>query len=172
MSRVRRGLHKLKDTDHPAIGSEAYPSLIPEPRTSSDKVVHTSDPEAFMKLKDIFNPGKDAEREPVASAAHMSQATANPAEIFENLTEYNTTAGQDQATTASLASCDDSLIINARGMTVVCDTQIQLYARNSQLCHPYVSPVLGYLGGLPPLYIMAGNSEVLRDEIIYAWVEC
>jgi acetyl esterase/lipase len=35
------------------------------------------------------------------------------------------------------------------------------------LCHPWVSPVLGYLGGLPPLFICAGDNEVLRDEITY-----
>ncbi|KAG6903465.1 hypothetical protein C0995_005488 [Termitomyces sp. Mi166 len=46
--------------------------------------------------------------------------------------------------------------------------QIQLYAANEQLCHPLVSPILqGSLGNLPPLYILAGNDEVLRDEIIY-----
>ena len=34
--------------------------------------------------------------------------------------------------------------------------------------HPLVSPILqGSLGNLPPLYILAGNGEVLRDEIIY-----
>lgn len=37
-----------------------------------------------------------------------------------------------------------------------------------QLSHPLVSPILqGSLGNLPPLYIMAGDGEVLRDEIIY-----
>lgn len=37
-----------------------------------------------------------------------------------------------------------------------------------QLCHPLVSPVLqGSLGNLPPLYIIAGEGEVLRDEIVY-----
>ncbi|PWN48788.1 alpha/beta-hydrolase [Violaceomyces palustris] len=47
-------------------------------------------------------------------------------------------------------------------------SQIQLYATNAQLTHPLCSPILhGSLGGLPPLYIIAGDSEVLRDEIIY-----
>ena len=37
-----------------------------------------------------------------------------------------------------------------------------------QLSHPLVSPVLqGSLGNLPPLYILAGDGEVLRDEIMY-----
>lgn len=36
-----------------------------------------------------------------------------------------------------------------------------------QLTHPLVSPVVqGSLGNLPPLYILAGDGEVLRDEII------
>ena len=48
--------------------------------------------------------------------------------------------------------------------------QVQLYAPNGLLKHPLISPVLSYLGGLPPLYIIAGDKEVLRDEIIYACV--
>lgn len=37
-----------------------------------------------------------------------------------------------------------------------------------QLSHPLVSPILqGSLGNLCPLYILAGDGEVLRDEIIY-----
>ncbi|EKM59247.1 uncharacterized protein PHACADRAFT_87660 [Phanerochaete carnosa HHB-10118-sp] len=47
-------------------------------------------------------------------------------------------------------------------------SQIQLYAMNEQLTHPLVSPVLqGSLGNLCPLYIIAGDGEVLRDEIVY-----
>ena len=40
--------------------------------------------------------------------------------------------------------------------------------RFRQLTHPLVSPVLqGSLGNLCPLYIIAGDGEVLRDEIMY-----
>ncbi|KAJ7490392.1 alpha/beta-hydrolase [Mycena galericulata] len=47
-------------------------------------------------------------------------------------------------------------------------SQIQLYATTEQLTHPLVSPILqGSLGNLPPIYILAGNDEVLRDEIVY-----
>ncbi|KAL4249093.1 hypothetical protein ABKN59_005778 [Abortiporus biennis] len=47
-------------------------------------------------------------------------------------------------------------------------SQIQIYATTEQLTHPLVSPVLqGSLGNLCPLYILAGDGEVLRDEIIY-----
>ncbi|PWN93523.1 alpha/beta-hydrolase [Acaromyces ingoldii] len=52
--------------------------------------------------------------------------------------------------------------------TIALRQQIQLYATNAQVFHPLCSPILqGSLGGLPPLYILAGDSEVLRDEIIY-----
>ncbi|KAG2156229.1 hypothetical protein DEU56DRAFT_936926 [Suillus clintonianus] len=47
-------------------------------------------------------------------------------------------------------------------------SQIQHYATTEQLSHPLVSPVLqASLGNLCPLYILAGDGEVLRDEIIY-----
>lgn len=47
-------------------------------------------------------------------------------------------------------------------------SQIQLYATTEQVTHPLVSPVFqGSLGNLPPLYIIAGDGELLRDEIIY-----
>lgn len=46
--------------------------------------------------------------------------------------------------------------------------QIHLYTENYLLDHPLVSPAVSYLGGLPPLFIIAGDAEVLRDEIIYS----
>ncbi|KAI0045124.1 alpha/beta-hydrolase [Auriscalpium vulgare] len=47
-------------------------------------------------------------------------------------------------------------------------SQIQQYATNEQLTHPLVSPILqGSLGDLCPLYILAGDGELLRDEIIH-----
>ncbi|KAI0260170.1 hypothetical protein BC834DRAFT_561739 [Gloeopeniophorella convolvens] len=54
------------------------------------------------------------------------------------------------------------------GQPVVISRQIQMYTTNALLKHPLVSPVLAYLGGLPPLFIIASDKEALRDEIIYA----
>lgn len=52
--------------------------------------------------------------------------------------------------------------------TVTIFDQIQLYAPNHLLTHPLVSPVLQpSLGGLPPLLILVGGGELLRDEQIY-----
>lgn len=53
------------------------------------------------------------------------------------------------------------------GETLTIDQQIHLYAPNYLLTHPLISPVVSYMGGLPPLLIIAGDAEVLRDEIIY-----
>ncbi|KZP24716.1 alpha/beta-hydrolase [Athelia psychrophila] len=60
------------------------------------------------------------------------------------------------------------LMDNPRAVPLEMRSQIQMYAATEQLSHPLVSPVLqGSLGGLCPLYIMAGDGEVLRDEIVY-----
>ena len=46
--------------------------------------------------------------------------------------------------------------------------QIQMYTTNRLISHPLVSPVLQpSLGGLPPLLILTGGGELLRDEQIY-----
>ena len=55
------------------------------------------------------------------------------------------------------------------GKTLMIREQIHLYTPNYLLDHPLISPVLSYLGGLPPLMFIAGDGEVLRDEIIYTW---
>jgi acetyl esterase/lipase len=46
-------------------------------------------------------------------------------------------------------------------------SQFQFYVENRLLRHPLVSPALSCPGGLPPLFFVAGDGEVLRDEIIY-----
>lgn len=54
------------------------------------------------------------------------------------------------------------------GKRIEITQQIQLYAPNSVLRHPLVSPCLSYLGGLCPLFFIASDREVLRDEVIFA----
>ncbi|OAP62012.1 hypothetical protein AYL99_04215 [Fonsecaea erecta] len=54
------------------------------------------------------------------------------------------------------------------GKRVVLRDQIQMYTTNQLLAHPLVSPVLQpSLGGLPPVLILTGGGEILRDEQIY-----
>jgi hypothetical protein len=61
-------------------------------------------------------------------------------------------------------------LLTTDGTNIEVTQQIQLYAPNGLLKHPLVSPALSYLGGLPPLLFIAGEREVLRDEIIYTCV--
>ncbi|KAJ9640523.1 hypothetical protein H2199_006062 [Coniosporium tulheliwenetii] len=60
------------------------------------------------------------------------------------------------------------LTVPLGGSAVTIFDQIQLYAPNHLLTHPLVSPLLQpSLGGLPPLLILVGGGELLRDEQIY-----
>lgn len=56
------------------------------------------------------------------------------------------------------------------GESLIVDSQIQFYAPNTLLAHPLICHCRAYLGGLPPLFFIAGDQEVLRDEIIYTCV--
>ncbi|KAK0213386.1 alpha/beta-hydrolase [Desarmillaria ectypa] len=53
------------------------------------------------------------------------------------------------------------------GEVLKIEWQMHPYAQNSLLSHPLISPVLSYLGGLPPMLIIASGKEVLCDEIVY-----
>lgn len=60
------------------------------------------------------------------------------------------------------------LAVELEGKQITLKEQIQMYTTNQLLTHPLVSPVLQpSLGGLPPLLILTGGGEVLRDEQIY-----
>ncbi|WOO81222.1 AB hydrolase superfamily protein [Vanrija pseudolonga] len=134
-------------------------------QVSSTGSIHTADPDAPGKLKAFFQQNRallEGDKELKSNASR-----ANPAAPWDHLASRSTegdVAGRDAST---LAQCADPLRVQVGKDTIALDTQVQLYATNAQLCHPWVSPVLGYLGGLPPLYVMCGDNEVLRDEIIY-----
>lgn len=42
----------------------------------------------------------------------------------------------------------------------------QLYAPHTPPEHPYISPLYGALGGLPPLLITVGTDEILFDDAL------
>lgn len=63
----------------------------------------------------------------------------------------------------------NSMELEVQGKKIQLSEQLQLHAPNNMLDHPLVSLVnQGSLGGLPPLCIVHGNAELLRDEQIYA----
>lgn len=79
----------------------------------------------------------------------------------------------DVGNAASLPSpdstCNQVISLTAKsGEKLVITDQLQLYAQNSLLIHPLISPALSYLGGLPPLLFVISDKEVLRDEGIYS----
>ncbi|BEJ16390.1 hypothetical protein CspHIS471_0509950 [Cutaneotrichosporon sp. HIS471] len=119
----------------------------------AETVIRTSNRRDLAKLRPFF----------ADVAAHKATPSVmiNPADKFAQL------ALRSEPGATTLASGYNTLRAQLGDDEILVDTQIQLYATNAQLCHPYVSPVLGYYGGLPPMLVIAGDSEVLRDEIIY-----
>ncbi|KAF8514646.1 lipase/ esterase [Hysterangium stoloniferum] len=65
------------------------------------------------------------------------------------------------------AVASENIVFNLDGETLQTRNPIQFYCPNNLLLHPLISPVLSYLGGLPPLMIIASDKEVLRDEMVY-----
>ncbi|KAL7422038.1 hypothetical protein Q5752_003811 [Cryptotrichosporon argae] len=129
--------------------------------------IRSSDPDGALSSKPgalhpTADEGEPREQPEPACEPNDVPSRADPADLWRAVLDLD----DDKYTT--LAKCDLPLKLDVEDHEVAIDTQIQLYATNGQICHPWVSPVLGYLGGLPPLYILAGNNEVLRDEIIYA----
>jgi acetyl esterase/lipase len=60
------------------------------------------------------------------------------------------------------------LSVRIDGELVTLKEQFQMYTTNEMIAHPLVSPALQpSLGGLPPLLILTGGGEMLRDEQIY-----
>ncbi|KAI9807582.1 MAG: hypothetical protein M1825_005522 [Sarcosagium campestre] len=93
-----------------------------------------------------------------------------------DLSRFGSDGGQAAAGTAedsgkpgnTVPGPGHDLSIMIDGAMVHIKDQIQMYATNQLISHPLVSPILQpSLGGLPPLLILTGGGEVLRDEQIY-----
>ncbi|GAA5871840.1 hypothetical protein JCM3774_000316 [Rhodotorula dairenensis] len=117
-------------------------------------------------LPHLHDPISHHKRQALANA--IQQVPERPQAVDEagaggtGITGDKAESGQHKAEIA------DVIRVEVDGEEVELADQIQLYATNAQLIYPFVSPVWQpSLGGLPPLYIMGGDKEVLRDEIIY-----
>ena len=83
-------------------------------------------------------------------------------------TGMSTSQGAEVVTANTVPGPGHDISILIDGKLVVIKDQIQMYATNQLISHPLVSPVLQpSLGGLPPLLILVGGGEKLRDEQIY-----
>lgn len=78
------------------------------------------------------------------------------------------TKGADLTPGNTIPGAGHDLSIMIDGRMIEIKDQIQMYTTNQLISHPLVSPVLQpSLGGLPPLLILTGGGEILRDEQIY-----
>ncbi|RDA88087.1 hypothetical protein CP532_5285, partial [Ophiocordyceps camponoti-leonardi (nom. inval.)] len=83
--------------------------------------------------------------------------------------------GGHQSTSGGLHTDTETFLTvdTAEGERITIRDQIQMYTTNSLLSHPLVSPIMQpTLGGLPPLLILVGGGELLRDEQIYLAHKC
>ncbi|KAK4185566.1 hypothetical protein QBC35DRAFT_300716 [Podospora australis] len=122
------------------------------------------------------------------SGFHHKPSAAWPPPDEDELAEMKAAAVQQKKEIAASDGASDSAHIPSMpdvrdtthrmefdidGERVVVKEQIQIYTTNELLTHPLVSPVLQpTLGGLPPLFIMVGGGELLRDEQIYLAHKC
>lgn len=110
----------------------------------------TSQEDRGKRAQDDSSPDYDPDFwEPKPPKVLMNDPTARPLELHSQIQLYATNEY------AEVLSFDD-------------DITLTHFSIHRQLTHPLVSPVLqGSLGNLCPLYIICGDGEVLRDEIIY-----
>ncbi|KAL2815400.1 hypothetical protein BDW59DRAFT_153895 [Aspergillus cavernicola] len=93
----------------------------------------------------------------------------NPAKGEDNVAAAgaeNTFDGDPSQPTMGYGRLAPSFVMN--GKTIEVQDQIHMYTTNDLLFHPLVSPIFQpSLGGLPPLQIISGGGEMLRDEQFY-----
>ncbi|KAH9907359.1 alpha/beta-hydrolase [Xylariomycetidae sp. FL2044] len=103
----------------------------------------------------------------------MKPASVESKRLSQDITKLD--GAQNSGERSKLDSLAETayISINLDGKEVQLKDQIQMYATNELISHPLVSPVLQpTLGGLPPLLIMVGGGEILRDEQIYLAHKC
>ncbi|CAG8971446.1 hypothetical protein HYALB_00002029 [Hymenoscyphus albidus] len=150
----------------PAHGFHHSPSPAWPPPNSDDmlameedivrKLAHQDTGAAPLQTEQDAVQGFHVDHHPEAGTKNDSAATG---------TATNDGTGKEANTVPGMGH-DLSIMID--GNLVEIKDQIQLYTHNSLIAHPLVSPALApSLGGLPPLLIMVGGGEMLRDEQIY-----
>jgi acetyl esterase/lipase len=150
----------------PPHGFHQRPSPSWPPPTSDDMLAMEERIVKKMATKDHASFPQESE----ADAVQGFHVDNNPPTGTENDTAATGTASntgsEPQANTVAGAGHELSIMID--GKLVQIKDQIQMYASNQLISHPLVSPILQpSLGGLPPLLILTGGGEMLRDEQIY-----
>ncbi|KAL8910030.1 MAG: hypothetical protein Q9171_004656 [Xanthocarpia ochracea] len=155
----------------PAHGFFSRPSAAwPPPNTDEMEQIALH---AVEKVVDESLPRKSTHYERQAAQDEAVQGLSlehKPDHLHPDDTAHNPagTEGGGDKQGNTIPGADHDLSIMLDGKLVVIKDQIQMYATNQLVSHPLVSPVLQpSLGGLPPLLILTGGGEMLRDEQIY-----
>ena len=183
-SRVRAGLReRFKAVTKRAVRADAFvlsSGNPPLPAVSTIETEKTKSVQAYNTLNADATGGqsrrddghiilKSDAQDPLLEVSDTLGATANTlpvADILNSGADFLPIAGKPPLPWDPSQSF--GLLVDNKTFTI--DNQIQLYCPNNLLTHPLISPVLGYLGGLPPLLVIASDKEVLRDEIVYLFV--
>ncbi|KIY49388.1 alpha/beta-hydrolase [Fistulina hepatica ATCC 64428] len=146
-------------------------------RTTTNSPPPPSRPDALMPTHASLEKHAERERSPKERSTNQEMLSGELREVPSS--PFGNTPGSPTSG-STCASCEDGelsrrepkppkvLMNDPASVPLELLSQIQMYATTEQLTYPLVSPVVqGSLGNLPPLYIIGGNGEVLRDEIIY-----
>jgi len=150
----------------PPHGFHQRPSPSWPPPNSDDMLAI----EEGLVKKLVTRDGASFPQESEADAVQGFHVDNNPAPGTKNDTAGTGTVTNDGTGPAAntVPGPGHNLSIMIDGKLVEIKDQIQMYASNQLISHPLVSPILQpSLGGLPPLLIMVGGGEMLRDEQIY-----
>ncbi|KAL4927025.1 lipase/esterase family protein [Aspergillus undulatus] len=110
-------------------------------------------------------PNEDEIRE-IKEVLKQSPETADKPETAPGTGEENTFDVDFSQPTTGHGHRPPSFVMNGR--TIEVKDQIHMYTTNELLFHPLVSPIFQpSLGGLPPIQIISGGGEMLRDEQFY-----
>ncbi|KAK6362319.1 hypothetical protein TWF730_006014 [Orbilia blumenaviensis] len=167
--------------------THSFPSVISD--NSGDYIpahgfLHKSSPAWPPPTDEDIEKAIAGKKEPLETNGAVEGSSSLTANIKEQLKSISSTKGLKQeaqgfdiiAPSSPTTRNQSIAAVPAKGViSVLIDghevrikDQIQLYTTNELLSHPLVSPVVqGSLGGLPPMMILVGGSEVLRDEQIY-----
>lgn len=149
----------------PPHGFHQRPSASWPPPTTDDMLSMEED-----LVKKIVNQDHTHHHQSEVDAVQGFHVDQNPRPGTQNDTAATGTASNNgighAANTVPGSGHELSIMID--GKLVEINEQIQMYASNQLISHPLVSPILQpSLGGLPPLLILTGGGEMLRDEQIY-----
>ncbi|KAI9724232.1 MAG: hypothetical protein M1828_003977 [Chrysothrix sp. TS-e1954] len=145
----------------PASGFHHKPSLSWPPPNSDDLEI----------LENVIVQGADGKDMTTRMLRAQSLAGKGKQRASQDATGFSVekdTQNQQQRQANATPGLGENLSVVIDDKSVVIKDQIQMYTTNEMLAHPLVSPILQpSLGGLPPMCVIVGGGELLRDEQIY-----